>query len=429
MRIDILAIGSRGDVQPYVALGLGLQAAGHRVRIVTLSGFEELVRGRGLDHLAIGDSPQEIAGTAAGRSWIKGRSSTLGFLRGFVRIARSRVEQGIAAYWNACRDTEALVVSPMGLLAGIHIAERLRIPMIRAQVEPPAVPTAYDWDGRRSSAVALQRRWTAFLDISFNFLVRSLLRGSMNAARRRVLGLPPLPVFGWGALRVPLLCGYSPAVVPSLPDFPSWLHVTGYWFLDDLSGWTPPRELLRFLAAGPPPVFIGFGSTPFPDPEAATQLVVKAVTASGQRGILVAGGTGLAAGELNPGIFGIDFVPYAWLLPQVSAAVHQGGAGVTAAALRAGIPSVTVPVFGVHPFWGKRVFQLGAAPAPIPVRRLTVQNLADAIRAAAGPDMRRRAAELGARIRAEDGVARGVEIVERHLGTGVVKSARHQHAH
>ena len=428
MRIDIVAVGSRGDVQPFVALGLGLQTAGHRVRIVTLNGFEDLVLGHGLECLAIGDSPQQIANTDAGREWIKNRSSTLGYLRGFVRLAGAKIQEGIAAYWPACQDTEAVIVSPMGVLVGAHIAERLGVLLIRAQVEPPSLPTIYNWDGRKSPAAAVRRCWAAFLDVGFHFLGWMALRGSTNAARQKTLGLPRLSLFGWNIGKLPLLCGFSPAVVPKLPDYSDRIHVTGYWFLND-PDWAPSRALVDFLAAGPPPVFIGFGSTPLPDPQATTDLVVGAVTRAGQRAILVAGGTGMATGQLTENILGVDFVPYAWLFQHVSAAVHQGGAGVTGLALRAGLPSVTVPVFGVHPFWGKRIFELGAAPPPIPAASLTEDKLAAAIGAATSGEMRRRAAALGDLIRKEDGVARAVEIVEKHLEKSAPLLAKHQYAH
>ncbi len=427
MRIDIVAIGSLGDVQPFVALGLGLQNVGHRVRIVSLNGFEELVRGRGLDYLAIGDSPQKIASTDAGQRWIKNRSSTVGFLRGFVRVAGSKIQHGIERYWNARQEIEVLIVSPMGLLAGVNIAERLGVPMIRAQVEPPAVPSLYDWDGRKNLVAAVQRIWAAGLDVSFNSLLWAALRGSTNAARRQILGLPPLPLL-WNGRRFPLLCGYSPSVVPKLPDFDSLIHVTGYWFLEDLPGWTPPGDLVAFLNSGPQPIFVGFGSTALPEPEATTDLVVRAVTRTGHRAVLVAGGTGMATGQLTDNIFGVDFVPYGWLFPRVRAAIHQGGSGVTGAALRTGLPSVIVPVFGVHPFWGNRVFELGAAPRPIPAQRLTEDSLAAAIRATESEQMRRRASQIGEQIRSEDGVARALEVIEKHLGRISPVSTRHQHA-
>jgi UDP:flavonoid glycosyltransferase YjiC (YdhE family) len=424
MRIDILAIGSLGDVQPYVALGLGLQKVGHRIRIVTLSGFEEVVRGHGLDHLSIVGSLRDIVDTAAGRNWIAHRTSTLGFLRGFVRVAGSLIEAGIASYWHACRDVEALIVSPMGLLVGAHIAERLRAPLIRTQVYP-----RYDWEGRRNLVAAVRGEWTVFLGAVFQLLIWSKLRRSTNAARWKILALPPLPLREpFSAMdrdRIPLLQAYSPAVVPRPPHWGDWIHVTGYWFLDDPTGWVPPGELVDFLGSGPPPVFVGFGSTPFPEPEAATDLVVRALARAGQRGVLVAGESGLATGRLNDDVLSVDFVPHGWLFPQVCAAVHHGGAGVTGAALRAGLPSIAVPVFGDHPFWGQRVFKLGAGPRPIPAKRLTDDALASAIRATASKEMRRRAAALGEQIRGEDGVARAVEAIHEHVAAEAIPDTMH----
>ena len=429
MRIDIVAIGSRGDVQPYLALGVGLHAAGYRIRMITLGGFEDLVRGRGLDHVAIGESPQEIASTAAGRNWVKNRSTPLGYLRGFVRVAGSKVEEGIAAYWRLSQDANALIVSPMGCLVGIHIAERLGVPLFRAQYDPPPVPTAYDWNGRKSPLTRVSTGSAALLDLGFNLLIWNLLRASTNAARRRVLDLPPLPRVRWNGWRHPLLCSYSPVVAPRQPDFPAWIHVTGYWFLDDHPGWSPSEELAEFLASGPPPIFIGFGSTPFPGAEAASDLLVRAVRGAGCRAVLVAGGSGFPTGRLSPEVLSIDSVPHQWLLSRVCAAVHQGGAGVTGAALRAGLPSVVVPIFADQPFWGRRVFRLGAGPPPIPAASLTEEKLTAAIRATAGIEMRRRAAGIGEQIRREDGVARAIEVIQKYLGRGAPEAMRRQHAY
>ena len=418
MRIDILAIGSQGDVQPYVALGLGLRAAGYDVRMVTLGGFEKLVGGHGLPHLTIGGSPREIANTDAGRAWVEKRKSAGGFLRGFVRLAESLIEAGMAGYWNAGQDAEALIVSPMGLLIGGHIAERLCVPMVQAPLVPPILPTRYDWDGRRTARTAFRAGLNVAIDSAFHFLMWNKLRGVTNAARRQVLGLPPLPFtepLGAHRRRFLMLAGYSPAVVRRLPDWDSRVHVTGYWFLDDFAAWVPPADLLDFLASGPPPVFVGFGSTPFPNPEATSQLVVQALTRAGQRGVVVSGGSGLATGRLSDNVLGVDSIPHGWLFPRLAAAVHHGGAGVTGAALRAGLPSVVVPVFADQPFWGNRVFQLGAGPRPIPAKNLTADNLTVAIQAAAGKEMRRAAAALGEQIRKEDGVARALEVLEKNL--------------
>jgi UDP:flavonoid glycosyltransferase YjiC (YdhE family) len=251
-------------------------------------------------------------------------------------------------------------------------------------------------------------------------LLLSKLRNAINAARREILQLPPLPIHDpfkeMDRRRVPVLDAYSPAVLKRPPDWGPWIHVTGYWFLEDGVTWMPPAGLVDFLASGSAPVFIGFGSTPFPSPESATETVVRALSGAGRRGIIVAGGSGLATGRLTRDILSVESVPHGWLFPQVSALVHHGGAGVTGAALRAGLPSVVVPVFADQPFWAQRVFELGAGPAPIPARRLTADRLADAIRLTDGRRMRRSAATLGAQIRAEHGVDAAVEVLHQYVG-------------
>jgi sterol 3beta-glucosyltransferase len=430
MRVDIVAIGSRGDVQPYLALGLGLRTAGHQVRMVTLGGFEDLVCGRGLDHLTIGHTPQEIANTSAGRDWVKQRSNPAGYLRGFVRVADSLIGDGVARYWHECRDADAVMVSPMGYLVGAHIAERLGVPLILANLAPPVVPTRYDWDGRKNLRTAVQGRLNAYGHAAFHFLMWSMLRRSTNAVRRS-LDLAPLSLaepFNAARRRYLMLGGYSSAVAARPADWGEWMHVTGYWFLDDPAGWNAPRELVDFLDSGPQPVFIGFGSTPFPRPE-ATDLVVRAVRHAGCRAILLSGGSGLATGRLTPEILSLNSAPHSWLFSRVCAAVHHGGAGVTGAALRAGLPSVVVPVFADQPFWGRRVFRLGAGPAPIPARHLTSDNLASAIRATTNPQIRERAAALGGQIRSEDGITRAVEIIETHVEKRALHATARQYAH
>jgi UDP:flavonoid glycosyltransferase YjiC (YdhE family) len=416
VRIDILAIGSLGDVQPYVALGLGLQKVGHEVRIVTLGGFEEFILGRGLDNLSILGTREEIERTAAARDWVAYRTSGSGYLRGVVNLFNSVIEPGISSYWHACRGIEALIVSPFGLLmGGAHIAERLRVPLIRAE---PYVRD--DWEARTNLMAGVRGKLIDFLGSVIRLVMWSKLRRRTNAARERVLALPPLPLLAepFSAMdraRIPLLAAYSPAFVPRPPHWGDWIHVTGYWFLDAPTGWAPAADLLDFLQAGPPPVFIGFGSLPFPGPQRTTTLVLKALARAGRRGILVGGGSRMPTGKLSSDVFGTDFVPYDWLFPQVCVAVHQGGAGVTGAALRASLPSVIVPVFGDHFFWARRVFELGAGPPPIPARQLTEDALASAILATESKEMHGRAAALGEQIRGEDGVARAVEAFHQHI--------------
>jgi UDP:flavonoid glycosyltransferase YjiC (YdhE family) len=213
-----------------------------------------------------------------------------------------------------------------------------------------------------------------------------------------------------------MLMGYSPLVLPKPEDWDDWLHVTGYWFHDHGREWVPPRELAHFLDSGPPPVFVGFGSMSNRDPGGTTRLVLNAMAACGQRGVFQAGWGGLRQADLPEGVLTIGAVPHDWLFPQMAAVVHHGGAGTTAAGLRAGVPTVVVPFFGDQHFWGQRVNDLGLGPPPVPRKRLTAERLARALQVALGDEaVRDNAARMGAAIRAEDGVGRAVEIIERYV--------------
>jgi sterol 3beta-glucosyltransferase len=189
--------------------------------------------------------------------------------------------------------------------------------------------------------------------------------------------------------------------------------VTGYWFLNEADNWQPPPDLLDFLEAGPLPVFVGFGSMSGRDPARTARLVLQALTESGQRGLLTTGWGGLQAERLLENVFNIEAAPYDWLFPRVATVVHHGGAGKTATGLQAGKPTVICPFVADQPFWGQRMAALGAGPQPIPQRKLTADNLASAIqRTVTDAGMQRRAAELGQKIRAEDGIGRAVCSIE-----------------
>lgn len=256
-------------------------------------------------------------------------------------------------------------------------------------------------------------------------MMSAMYRGVFNKWRNEVLELPPRslmasPLMQSDGQPVPAMYCYSPHVLPRPDDWPRTTIVTGYWFLDRTSDWRPPTGLPEFLASGAPPVYVGFGSMAGRDPGRVTKIVLGALAKSGQRGVIASGWGGLKASKLPDEVFTIESAPHEWLLPRVAAVVHHGGAGTTAAGLHTGRPTVICPFFGDQPFWGRRVFELGLGPKPIPQKKLTVDNLASAIRAAVSEEaMRRGAADMGERIRAEDGVGRAVEFIE-----GIVASRR-----
>ncbi|MCX6030430.1 MAG: glycosyltransferase [Chloroflexi bacterium] len=417
MRIAMIAPGSRGDVEPYIALGEGLQKAGHVVRLVTHSNFDMLVSSHGLEFWPIAGSVQDIAQSTEMRGRLEGGN----FLVVMAQMAKEAERGAVAAAEGglaACRGMDLVLAGIGGLFVGLALAEKFGLPFLQAYYIPFTPTRAYpsfllpklpSWFGgslnRLSYHLTRQIMWQGF-------------RSADRLARQGVLGLPAAPF--WGPYKtdrfhhLPMLYGYSPSVIPPPSDWDSDIHVTGYWFSDPEADWTPPPALVAFLQAGPPPVYVGFGSMSNRKPEATTDLILQALARTQQRAIILSGWSGLHAADVPDSVFMLDAIPFAWLFPRVAAVVHHGGAGTTAYGLRAGVPSVVIPFFGDQPFWGQRIAELGVGPEPIPQRKLTVERLAQAIQVAVtDPTMRQRAAVLGAKIQAEDGVARAVAVVQQ----------------
>jgi sterol 3beta-glucosyltransferase len=296
---------------------------------------------------------------------------------------------------------------------GLALAEKLGIPFLPAYVFPFTATKAFPGVLFPQSLA----RFGGTVNWFSHQVVRQILwqgtRARDAAIRRQILHIPAAPFWGpQPSDRYPTLYGFSPAVIPMPVDWQN-TAVTGYWFLDVASDWIPPASLTKFLEGGERPIYIGFGSMGSRSPEATANLVLQAVEKAGQRAILLSGWGGLRADNVPDSVYLIDSVPHDWLFPRMAGVVHHGGAGTTAAGLRAGIPTIIVPFFGDQGFWGQRVADLGVGTAPIPRKQLTVERLAQAMQTAmSDPVMRQRAANLGAKIRHEDGVGNAVAIVE-----------------
>lgn len=420
MRIRIITVGSQGDVRPYVALGAGLRTAGHDVRIATHPGFEALVRERGLDFAPVAGDPRDSADNRQLRALHDDGRNVFRWWRTFKEVDAPLMRQRLRDCWEASRDAEAIVVSILPYLFGYAIAEKLQVPLIRAFYFPVSPTRSYPADFVPGRVRLGERLNLATYQIQRQVLWQ-IARPWIAGACRDVLGLKTLPLFEpFGELdrrKQLLLYAYSAAVAPPPPDWGEWIEVTGYWFADRSADWSPSPALAAFLDDGPPPVYIGgFGSMTNRDPTELARTVARALVASGRRAVVLTGWGGLHPSELPRDIFAIDWVPFDWLFKRVAAVIHHGGAGTTAAGLRAGVPTVIVPFFLDQFFWGRRVFDLGVGPRPIPRKRLEADALASAIRiATTDSGMQGRAAALGERIRVEDGVTRAVATFERHM--------------
>lgn len=420
MRIRIITIGSQGDVRPYVAFGVGLKNAGHNVRIVTHSGFESLVTEHGLEFAPVAGDPREQADNRQLRELHDKGRSLFQWWKTFNEVDAPLMRQRLQDCWEACSDAEVIIVSVLPYMFGYSIAKKLKVPLVRAFYFPTSPTRTYPADFVPSSVRLSERLNLASYQLQ-RHLLWQIARPWVSKACREVLGINSLPFREpFGELdreRQLLLYCYSPAVSPPPSDWGDWIDVTGYWFLDRAVNWAPPAELTAFLDAGPPPVYVGgFGSMTNREPIELASAVVHALNSAGVRAIVLSGWGGLSKADLPRDMLAIDWVPFDWLFSKVSAVVHHGGAGTTAASLRAGLPTIVVPFFLDQFYWGKRVSELGVGPQPILRGQLKADSLTAAIRlATTSRDMRERAAALGKRIRAEDGVARAVSTFERHM--------------
>lgn len=410
--ILITTFGSRGDVQPYVALGLGLQRAGHRVTLVTSPELGRNLAPEALPVHPVSAPFMEMANSSAGRKALAGGQS-LSLLLKIMPMMRRFVED----QWAVARDGVDAVIFHPKAMAGPHMAEALGVPAFLALAAPGFSPTtAFPTPLLTTRPLGpTLNRWSYGMMSS---LSTSSFKGVVNAFRRETLKLKP--VSGAGQLtgeHAPKLYFFSPTLLPRPTDWKSDTHVTGFWFLDQAQRWTPPAELIRFLDAGPAPVYIGFGSMPSTRPERMGQLVLEAVNKAGVRAIVARGGDGLRLETQDPSVLVIEGAPHDWLFERVAAVVHHGGAGTTGAGLRAGRPTLICPFFGDQPFWGARVAAIGAGPEPIPQKKLSVDGLAAALnRLTQNENLRQRAAGLGVEIRAEDGVGTAVALITNTLG-------------
>jgi UDP:flavonoid glycosyltransferase YjiC (YdhE family) len=420
MNITFIAFGTRGDVQPAIALGRELKAKGHHVRILAGSNYKSWIESHGLESAAATIDIQEVMESEGGSDWVE---------QGYDQIKQMNIMRQLLQHsaitmmndaWQAAQDAQAIFSSFTSTLYAVSIAEKLNLKHIAMPLQPSLIATR---DGRASVMAPLPNRVHIL-----NYLVGKVIieRGPWmlmgdhaNAFRQKTLGLPPITLDQYLAAhreRMIVVQGYSQHVVPHPADWSPNMHTTGYWFLDEDENWQPPDELANFLESGSPPVCIGFGSMTGRSPEKLTRLIVEAVRQSGQRAILLSGWSGMGDVGLPDSILRLDSTPHRWLYPRVAAAVHHGGAGTTAASLRAGVPTVIIPHMSDQPFWGTRIEALGVGPKAIPRPKLTASALAHAIHQAVTDDaMKKRAAELGAKIRSENGIANAIAIIERYL--------------
>ena len=423
MKILIATIGTQGDVQPYVALGQALMESGNEVTICTCEHFEPFVREYGLDYAYVNNDFIDFMHTPEGKIILGNAGSfweTLVTIAPMISKLGNLQERQMADVWAACKETAPdLILYHMKALGAPDFAEKLGVPCMLAFWLPLYVPTTrFPAMGFPNLPLGPRYRW-----LTYQFIRWMLIMMSKRVRKWRTQhGIDPrspglrmrLP----DGRPIPSLHGFSRHIIPRPEDWPETAIVTGSWFLNQAEDWNPPQFLTEFLSSGEPPVYIGFGSIFGRDPKRVTQIVREAVRRTGVRAILARGWGGLEPSDSahSESFLFIEAAPHSWLFPQVSAVVHHGGCGTTAAGLLAGKPNIICPFFGDQPFWGRHVERLRVGPTPIPQKRLTVESLCRAIETVKNDStMRENAAALGRSIRKENGTSSAVAFIAQWM--------------
>jgi sterol 3beta-glucosyltransferase len=411
MKVTIFTLGSRGDVQPYVALAKGLTAKGHEAKIIADIGAESLVTAHGLAGCFLRPSLEELTDMSKFRGW---RANPYTFSKTFSALQSQLVTEATPAILEAAADSDMFLFTASNASIAFSIAEKLGIPSCEASVIPfePSgeLPSALlPWPdlipsgrlGRLAQAIALRTGWLGS-------------KSAVNQVRAN-FGLAPWswPFGARSKVNGPRIYGYSPNLIPRPADWPPNIVVTGFWYHREDSEWRPPAALQAFLSKGPPPVHVGFGSMKDLEPKRLTDIVVRSLRKAGLRAIVTRGWGGLATPFDTDEIFNLQGAPYEWLFKHVGAIVHHGGSGTTGAVARSGVPSIIVPYLPDQEMWARSLRLRGAAPKAIRRASLSVETLSQAlVRVMSDQQMRRKAQELGQLVRAEDGIGVAVRSIE-----------------
>jgi UDP:flavonoid glycosyltransferase YjiC (YdhE family) len=401
MRIIIPTIGTRGDIQPYIALALGLKVAGHEVMVVSHPSLRSLVDSYGVPFAPMG--PDIDLGKEA--ALIRGKSKN--FMMGFLRVMKFSfrlLEESHAELLELCKDQDLIIVSHSA--AGSIEADLLNIPTVSATLMPMAIPA----NDPNTSVI--------------NKMIGKLAGGAMGLVMtrpldqiRKRLGLPKMGQYGITSPNLNLI-PISPVVDPPNPYWETRHQMTGFWFAPAPQNWQPAEDLAAFLQRGNPPVVISLGAMAISGDDAmqAAQITVEAVKKTGIRAIIQGWDEPMSQIELSENIFHGGSIPHDWLLERSAAIVHHGGFGTTSSGLKAGIPSMAVPHIIDQFIWGQKLFDLGVGPKPLPRTKMTLEAFREAlIDLTTNLQYQERAQEIGVKIRAEKGVATAVSLIEESM--------------
>jgi UDP:flavonoid glycosyltransferase YjiC (YdhE family) len=427
--VTLIALGSRGDVEPFIALAERMAGEGFTVTVATHFFYQPGLAALGLRFCAVTGDPRSIVQQETGQSWLESGESSYQFVNGLRRVIASLAGQIFEDCREACRGADLIIASRFAAAAAVTIAREFGIPFLPANLQPVTPTTKFPsiyYTSSQSFGPALNWFSHVVSDEIYWLIFREFL---VKSARRA--NFSSLPWWVPKSLRGQSLLAVSPSVIPANTFASPCVHLTGYWFLDAVETWEPPPGLEDFLSSGTPPLCVGFGSMTTREPRRLAQAVLAALRQIRRRAILLRGWGALDAIEPSDDVFMVEEAPHAWLFPKVAAVVHHGGAGTTAAGLRARRPSLAMPFFADQHFWGARLQKLGVGPKPIPQAEANTDEIAAALGLLLEtPDYAANAKAIGDQILLEDGPGAAVAAVKNFLLTrmaGDIRSTKSPH--
>ena len=412
MRILLIAIGTRGDVQPFVVIGARLQAAGHEVHIAAARGFSPMIAESGLTHHPLPLDFQELLQEPEMKSVL---TSLSGKIKAY-RWAGDIMNDQLTAMWQCGLDVapDLILYHFKGAMAP-YLGRHLGIPAWPVMLQPGFTATSY-----YPQFLVASRSLGGIGNLLSHKVIGALMGFGTKLMIKRWIKKSGTDIGSYlniqagyapdgPALR---LHAYSPLITPLAPDMPETERQVGYAFLEP-DGFTPPSALQSFLSEGAKPIYVGFGSMPGINHQRVNHALLGALERTGVRAVIATGWGGFSDLSPGPNIHVLDSVPHIWLFPRVAAVVHHGGSGTTHEGLRWGRPSVICPLFADQPFFGHRVADLGVGPPPIPQKRLTADKLASALELALSEKIVANARTIGNAMKGEDGAGEIVKLIAK----------------
>jgi len=416
MKIIILTSGSRGDVQPYIALAKGIQNKGYNVKLVANSNFKDFVEDNNIKFCPVNLDIKELVESEEGIKLIESRN-VVNFLLKFLDLFKKSLVQFFDEILEYCNDSDLIIHSPTAFVAS-YIAVKMNIPSIGAYLQPFSKTKEFPNFAfpQNISYLPFYNELSHYL---FDFLSWQMIRPSVNYITNQRLKIGKLPFFFISSKfqeknNFPIIYGYSSHIIPKPKDWRESLNITGYWFLEN-NNYIPPKELENFLNTDKKIIYIGFGSMSNRNSEEVAKIIENTINKLNIKAVVLSGWKGINKIE-NENIYMTDYIDHNWLFPKISACVHHSGAGTTSACLKSATPQIPIPFFADQPFWANRVYSLGLASKPIKRKNLNEENLFFSVKSILeDKEISKRAKEISKKISQENGIENALKSIDNIL--------------